>query len=108
MFYAQANSIGQQPVSQLSQQLVDPLIQIHWGHNLKIIAKCKSIEEALYYVQQTQVNGWSRSVLIHQIESGLWQREGKAINNFESTLPSFRRRHSREGGNPLAPLPNYE
>jgi len=103
MFYAQAKPIGQQPVaqfnqqsaiakqavSQLSQQLVDQLIQIPWGHNLKIIAKCKSIEEALYYVQQTQVNGWSRSVLTHQIESGLWQREGKAINNFERTLPAI-------------------
>jgi len=114
VFYAQASSIGQQPVSQLNQQSVivkqpvSQLIQIPWGHNLKIIAKCKSIDEALYYVQQTQVNGWSRSVLIHQIESGLWQREGKAINNFESTLPAFRHRHSRVGGNPLAPLLNYE
>jgi len=122
MFYAQTKSIGQQPVAQFNQQSaiakqpVSQLIQIPWGHNLKIIAKCKSIEEALYYVQQTQVNGWSRSVLTDQIESGLWQREGKAINNFERTLPAIQSdlaqqtlkdpysRHSREGGNLLMSL----
>lgn len=81
LFWNQESVIVKQPVSQLTQ--------IPWGHNLKIIAKCKSIKEALYYVQQTQVNGWSRSVLTHQIESDLWQRDGKAINNFESTLPAI-------------------
>ncbi len=39
-------------------------------------------------MQATQAYGWSRSVLMHQIESGLWQREGKAITNFEQTLPA--------------------
>jgi predicted nuclease of restriction endonuclease-like (RecB) superfamily len=43
--------------------------------------------EALYYTQQTIVNNWGRSVLIHQIESGLYQREGNAITNFSVTLP---------------------
>jgi len=81
LFYTSDKAIGQQPVAQL--------VQIPWGHNLKIIAKSKSTTEALYYVQQTQAHGWSRSVLTHQIESGLWQREGKAITNFESTLPAM-------------------
>ncbi|MCF6204309.1 MAG: DUF1016 N-terminal domain-containing protein [Methylococcaceae bacterium] len=79
-FWSSASGIAQQPVSQLWQ--------IPWGHNLKIIAKCKSVEEAVYYVRNTLDNGWSRSVLTHQIESGLWQREGKAINNFSETLPA--------------------
>lgn len=78
-FWSSASEIAQQPVSQLWQ--------IPWGHNLKIIAKCQSVEEAVYYVQNTLDNGWSRSVLTHQIESGLWQREGKAISNFKETLP---------------------
>ena len=80
VFYSSDKTIGQQPVAQLTQ--------IPWGHNLKIIAKCQSIEEAVYYVQNTLDNGWSRSVLTHQIESGLWQREGKAISNFSETLPA--------------------
>ncbi|MCF7970483.1 MAG: PDDEXK nuclease domain-containing protein [Methylococcaceae bacterium] len=80
LYWSSASEIAQQPVSQLWQ--------IPWGHNLKIIAQCQSIAEALYYVQNTLDNGWSRSVLTHQIESGLWQREGKAISNFSETLPA--------------------
>jgi predicted nuclease of restriction endonuclease-like (RecB) superfamily len=80
--------IGQQPVAQFAKQPVSQIFGIPWGHNLAIIAKCKQHDEALYYVQATQTNGWSRSVLVHQIESGLWQREGKAVTNFEQTLPA--------------------
>lgn len=80
LFYADNNTIR--------QQLVAQLIQIPWGHHLKIISHCQRIEEALYYVQNTLENGWSRSVLTHQIDSGLWQREGKAITNFTKTLPA--------------------
>ena len=59
----------------IGQQAVAQLQSIPWGHNLAIIAKCGSTDEALYYVQKTQAHGWSRSVLVHQIESGLWERE---------------------------------
>lgn len=87
LFYIEAPVIGQQAVAQIAKQVVSQLTSIPWGHNLKIISKCKTIEEALYYVQQTQQQGWSRSVLTHQIESGLYQREGQATNNFATTLP---------------------
>ena len=80
LYWSTASEITQQPVSQLWH--------IPWGHNLKIIAKCQSISEASYYVQNTIDNGWSRRVLTHQIESKLWQREGKAISNFKQTLPA--------------------
>jgi predicted nuclease of restriction endonuclease-like (RecB) superfamily len=76
----QGAAIGQQAVAQLHA--------IPWGHNLAIISKCPTQAEALYYVQNTLAHGWSRSVLAHQIESGLWQREGKAITNFAQTLPA--------------------
>jgi predicted nuclease of restriction endonuclease-like (RecB) superfamily len=82
------SAIGQQPVAQLAQQPVSHILSIPWGHNLAIIAKCKRHDEALYYAQATQTYGWSRSVLMHQIESGLWQREGKAVTNFVQTLPA--------------------
>ncbi len=74
--------------AEIGQQLVAQLTAIPWGHNLAIISKCPSQAEALYYVHQTQVHGWSRAVLTHQIESGLWQREGRALNNFAQTLPA--------------------
>jgi predicted nuclease of restriction endonuclease-like (RecB) superfamily len=69
------------------QQAVALITQIPWGHNLVIISKCKNTKEALFYVQKTIENGWSRAVLTHQIESGLYKRTGKAITNFDITLP---------------------
>ena len=89
-FWSAGPSIGQQVVAQLeklknAQQLVS---QIPWGHNLLIISKIKTTEQALFYVQQTIQNNWSRVVLTHHIESGLHLREGKAVTNFQSTLPA--------------------
>jgi len=69
------------------KQVVAQLVQIPWGHNIAIIQKCKTNDEALYYVDNILKNGISRSVLIHQIETNLYARDGKAITNFENTLP---------------------
>jgi predicted nuclease of restriction endonuclease-like (RecB) superfamily len=87
LFYNQHDAISQQPVGQLKKQPVSQLLMIPWGHNIAIISKCKDIKEALYYVQQTIQNNWSRSVLVHQIENGLYKRDGKAVTNFALTLP---------------------
>ena len=70
-----------------SQQVVAQILMIPWGHNIAIIQKCKTSGESLYYVQNTIKNGISRNVLIHQIETNLYARDGKAITNFEATLP---------------------
>jgi predicted nuclease of restriction endonuclease-like (RecB) superfamily len=67
------------------QQLVG---QIPWGHNVVIITKLNNIEEALFYIEKTIENNWSRSVLIHEIELKFYQRQGKAITNFKNTLPA--------------------
>jgi predicted nuclease of restriction endonuclease-like (RecB) superfamily len=75
-FWSSDSAIGQQVVA-----------QIPWGHNLTIVTKIKNTDEAMFYVQQTIQHNWSRSVLTHQIESGLYHRDGKAISNFEATLP---------------------
>jgi len=77
---AAPGAIGQQAVAQLQA--------IPWGHNLALITKCQAHAEALYYAQASARHGWSRSVLVHQIESGLWQREGQALTNFATTLPA--------------------
>ena len=84
---------AEQPAPQLSgysiwSQVVTKLVQIPWSHNLVIISKCKDVTEALYYVNKTIEHNWSRNVLTHQIESGLYQREGKAVTNFVETLPT--------------------
>ncbi len=70
------------------EQVVPQLIKVPWGHNIVIISKCKDIDEALFYVNKTVENGYSRAVLVHQIESGLHQRIGKSITNFDNKLPS--------------------
>lgn len=73
------------PDEQFVQQVV---AQIPWGHNVRILEQVKDPATRLWYVQQTIENGWSRNVLTLQIESGLFERQGGAITNFEQTLPS--------------------
>jgi len=71
------------------EQIVqDVLAQITWYHNITLLEKVKDPPERLWYVEQTIEHGWSRNVLVHQIESKLYERQGKAITNFERTLPS--------------------
>ena len=71
--------------NQIVQQAVG---QLPWGHNLVLIQRFKTIEERLWYANKAIENGWSRSVLVHQIDSNLISRQGNAVNNFKSTLPS--------------------
>ena len=72
------------PDRQFVQQLV---AQIPWGHNVRLIERVKDPDERLWYIQQTIEHGWSRAVLVHQIESDLYHRHGKALTNFQRTLP---------------------
>jgi len=100
LFYSNAKQLVSQIDSEKAQQVVaqiegskvpqavEQIFQIPWGHNIAIVAKVKEISEALYYVDQTKENNWSRAVLVHQIESGLYERDGKAITNFTQTLPA--------------------
>jgi predicted nuclease of restriction endonuclease-like (RecB) superfamily len=100
VFYSQEIKKSQQAVDQNSSQvplhedrpigqpLVAELTQIPWGHHIVIISKCKNTTEAVFYLQKTIQNNWSRAVLTHHIESELFHREGKAITNFEVTLPA--------------------
>ncbi len=62
--------------------------QLPWGHNVRIVEAIKDPDERLWYARQAVEHGWSRNVLVHQIESGLFRRQGKAITNFSRALPS--------------------
>ncbi|MEX0268952.1 YhcG family protein [Leptolyngbyaceae cyanobacterium UHCC 1019] len=61
--------------------------QITWYHNIALLDKLKSNEERLWYARQTVEHGWSRNVLVHQVESDLYRRMGGAITNFDRALP---------------------
>ena len=75
------------PENEFVQQ---PVAQIPWGHNVVLLDKVADKTERLWYAEQSWKNGWSRNVLVHQIESGLYQRQALAekVSNFELRLPS--------------------
>jgi predicted nuclease of restriction endonuclease-like (RecB) superfamily len=84
----------QQPVAELQindlqqniimQQLV---AQIPWGHHTVLLDKVQTRQEREFYLQSTVRNKWSRTILLRQIETGLYHRKGMAITNFKQTLP---------------------
>ena len=66
------------------------LAQITWYHHITLMDKVKSADEHIWYAEQAARNGWTRNVLVHQIESGLYQRQVlvEKVSNFENRLPS--------------------
>jgi hypothetical protein len=65
------------------------LAQVTWYHNLAILEKLTSPEDRTWYANAAAIrHGWSRNVLVHQIEAGRMHRQGKAVANFERTLPA--------------------
>ena len=68
---------------------LSPIFNVPWGHHKLIMDKVKGdINKALFYIGQTLENGWSRSLLLNWIDTGLYERQGKAISNFKSILPA--------------------
>ena len=61
---------------------------VPWGHHAEIIAKCKTIEEALFYVKKCATEGWSRNTLMNCIKGHYYENLGGAITNFADKLPS--------------------
>jgi predicted nuclease of restriction endonuclease-like (RecB) superfamily len=72
------------PDEAMVQQLV---AQIPWGHNVRLLDNVKDLAERQWYIRKTIEHGWSRAILELQIESRLYQRQGKAVTNFTRTLP---------------------
>lgn len=82
--------IVQVPLAQSKNEFVQvPLAQITWYHHISLLSKVKDLNEKAFYIHETAKNQWSRDVMLMQIKSGLYQREGKAINNFKNTLPQY-------------------
>jgi predicted nuclease of restriction endonuclease-like (RecB) superfamily len=84
------DEITKLPVSQLAnkdiyQQLI-PLVG--WSHHIILMQKVKDLPTRYWYMQQCINNGWSRDTLVEMIKSELHLRQGKVVNNFDSTLPA--------------------
>ena len=72
------------PEEPIVQQLAG---QLPWFHNCTLLDKTKDSEERFWYAHSAIEHGWSRNILVMQIESNLYRRQGKAITNFQATLP---------------------
>ena len=62
---------------------------VPWRHHVEILTKCKSIEEALFYIGRTIEQGLSRAALINCMKANLYQHQGKILNNFPEHLPAL-------------------
>ena len=71
---------------EIQQQGLDKL---PWAHIVTLIYSDLGKEERAFYALSAIKNGWSNNVLSMQIESKLFQRKGKAVTNFQETLPSL-------------------
>ena len=72
-----------------AQNVITELCHVPWGHHIAIIDKAKGDpKKALFFVHQTVQNGWSRNMLLNFLDTDLYERQGKALTNFERTLPN--------------------
>jgi predicted nuclease of restriction endonuclease-like (RecB) superfamily len=87
-----------QKLHQAGAELKFPAIfgYVPWRHHVEIIAKCKTVEEALFYVQKTIEESWSRSALIDCMRADMYRSVGNAITNFEEKLPAIQGRLAQE------------
>ena len=95
--YTKQVTILAQPVRELDGvHLPAAAAEIPWGHNVVLVEKLKGPTARLWYAHQTVACGWSRNVLVHQIETDLYRRQGKALTNFERTPPPAQSDLARE------------
>ena len=74
----------QQPVDDFNM-----LLSIPWDHHRRIIDKCKAdMNKALFFLRKTWENNWGRDALLNWLDTDLYERDGKAVTNFQSTLPA--------------------
>lgn len=79
---------SQEKGKQLVSQKDSFFFEIPWGHHIYVMQRCKNLEKAIFYLRQTVQNNWSRSVLLNFLDTDLYERQGKAITNFDSLLPA--------------------
>ncbi len=87
LFYNQPDKNFHQLGGKSIEGIYQNLLFVPWRHHILIIQKSESVEEAIFYINKTIENNWSRAVLEYQIETNLYERQGKAVTNFKNTLP---------------------
>jgi len=84
LFYNESFTNWQQVVANFE----NTFFSIPWGHHILIMQRCKDMGTALFYLQQTVENNWSRNILDWQIDSKLHERKGSKTCNFSKVLPN--------------------
>lgn len=89
---SKSDEIVQAPLAQMdrsinTQNMQALLAQLSWYHHITLLDKIKDPDIRLFYILKTIESGWSRNVMVHQIESELHKRQGKIISNFQNTIP---------------------
>lgn len=87
-----------QTVAVLNGEVCFPIVlgMIPWGHQTDIVSKCKSIDEAIFYLRECIFGGWSRQTLGNSLKANLYKSHGKAISNFPEYLPEAQSRMAQE------------
>lgn len=80
-------AVAQLPTAPAESTLLRAITQIPWAHNVILIQMVKDLDTRLWYARKAFEHGWSRDVLSLQIQSRAHERQGKAITNFQRTLP---------------------
>ena len=80
------HQLGAKLLQQPAVEMPEDFALVPWKHHVAIISKSKSLDEALFYIDQVIAGNWSRSRLEDEIKSNLYARQGKAITNFSRTL----------------------
>ncbi len=70
-----------------SKKLQPLVAEISWTKNVLIMSKCKDDLEQEFYIKMTKKFGWTKNVLIHQIESRAYERFLLNQTNFDQSLP---------------------
>jgi len=76
--------------------LPQAVAEIPWGHNIVLMEKLVDPADRLWYARKTVEHGWSRNVLLHQIQTRLHARSGRAVTNFDRALPAGQTDLARE------------
>ncbi|MGK5092548.1 PDDEXK nuclease domain-containing protein [Deltaproteobacteria bacterium TL4] len=72
----------------IHNEKLQPLVaEISWTHNIIILTKCKDDLEREFYIRMTRKMGWSKNVLIHQIENKTYEKTLLSQTNFDQTVP---------------------
>lgn len=87
-----------QTVSVLGEDPCFPAVlgMVPWGHQTEIVSKCKSIDEAIFYLRECILGGWSRETLNNSLKANFYKSHGKAISNFPEYLPEAQSRMAQE------------